>query len=156
MRMVGGRIPLSTDMEENYRIIPEFWKSVLSSNLFSEIWVLSNQSPKGILGVSVYESPQRIFYYIAVATDAPVPPDMFEFEIPAATWVVFENNGFFKENVQSVFKRFYTEWLPFSGYEYAELPDIEVYPVCEETPISGHSEVWIAINKDKEGKKCTI
>lgn len=99
MRMVGGRIPLSTDMEENYRIIPEFWKSVLSSNLFSEICVLSNQSPKGILGVSVYESPQRIFYYIAVATDAPVPPDMFEFEIPAATWVVFENNGFFKENV---------------------------------------------------------
>ena len=150
MRMVGVRIPLSTDMEENYRIIPEFWKSVLSSNLFSEICVLSNQSPKGILGVSVYESPQRIFYYIAVATDAPVPPDMFEFEIPAATWVVFENN------VQCVFKRFYTEWLPFSGYEYAELPDIEVYPVCEETPISGHSEVWIAINKDKEGKKCTI
>ena len=76
MRMVGVRIPLSTDMEENYRIIPEFWKSVLSSNLFSEICVLSNQSPKGILGVSVYESPQRIFYYIAVATDAPVPPDM--------------------------------------------------------------------------------
>lgn len=63
MRMVGVRIPLSTDMEENYRIIPEFWKSVLSSNLFSEICVLSNQSPKGILGVSVYESPQRIFYY---------------------------------------------------------------------------------------------
>lgn len=60
---------------------------------------------------------------------------MFEFEIPAATWVVFENNGFFKENVQSVFKRFYTEWLPFSGYEYAELPDIEVYPVCEEKSI---------------------
>lgn len=90
MRMVGGRIPLSTDMEENYRIIPEFWKSVLSSNLFSEICVLSNQSPKGILGVSVYESPQRIFYYIAVATDAPVPPDMFEFEIPAATWVVLK------------------------------------------------------------------
>ena len=34
--------------------------------------------------------------------------------------------------------------------------DPRVYPVCEETPISGHSEVWIAINKDKEGKKCTI
>lgn len=99
---------------------------------------------------------KEYFIISQLPSDAPVPPDMFEFEIPAATWVVFENNGFFKENVQSVFKRFYTEWLPFSGYEYAELPDIEVYPVCEETPISGHSEVWIAINKDKEGKKCTI
>ena len=43
-----------------------------------------------------------------------------ECEIPAATWVIFENDGRFKEDVQSVFKRFYMEWLPFSGYKYAE------------------------------------
>ena len=157
MRIVGVRIVLSTDMEENHKNIPEFWRSVLSGNLFSEICSLSNQSPQGILGVSVYESPQNFFYYIAAATDAPVPSGMFAFEIPAATWVVFENSGYFKENVQSIFKRFYTEWLPFSGYEYAEIPDIEVYPVCEKIPVSGHSEVWIAIKKDKEGgTPCTI
>ena len=52
---------------------------------------------------------------------------MYEYEIPATTWVIFENDGYFKESVQSVFRRFYTEWLPFSGYEYAGLPDIEVY-----------------------------
>src|SRR5699024_7593734 len=101
-------------------------------------------------GISVYVNPQEIFYYIAVATDKPVPQGMFEYEIPKANWVVFENNGYFKENVQSVFKRFYTEWLPFSGYEYAGLPDIEVYPIYHETPTSGHSEVWIAIKKNKE------
>lgn len=150
MRMVGVRIPLSTDMEENQKNIPQFWQSVLSDNLFSEICSLSNQSPQGILGVSVYENPKSFFYYIAVATDVTVPDGMFAFEIPAATWAVFENNGYFKENVQSIFKRFYTEWLPFSGYEYAGLPDIEVYPICHETPIRGHSEVWIAIKKDKE------
>ena len=72
---------------------------------------------------------------------------MAEFEIPAATWVVFENTGRFKENVQSVFRRFYSEWLPFSGYEYAGLPDIEVYPIVAEAPVCGHSEVWIAIKK---------
>ena len=99
------------------------------------------------MGVSVYENPKSFFYYIAAATDAPVPNGMFAFEIPAAVWAVFENDGYFKEKVQSIFKRFYTEWLPFSGYEYAGLPDIEVYPICEETPVSGHSEVWIAIRK---------
>lgn len=156
MRMVGVRIPLVEDMEENYRIIPDFWASVLSNGMFSEICGLSNQAPHGILGASVYEGPERIFYYIAVATDKPVPSDMFEFEIPSATWAVFENNGGFKEKVQSIFRRFYTEWLPFSGYEYAGLPDIEVYPVCRETPLSGHSEVWIAIKKDKEDETCTI
>lgn len=156
MRMVGVRISLVEDMEENHKIVPEFWTSVLRGSLFSELCALSNQAPHGILGVSVYEGPEKMFYYIAAATDKPVPPDMFEFEIPSATWAVFENNGYFKENVQRVFRRFYTEWLPFSGYDYAGLPDIEVYPVCREAPISGHSEVWIAIKKDQEDKPCTI
>lgn len=42
------------------------------------------------------------------------------------------------------------EWLPFSGYVYAELPDIEVYPISKELNRSGHSEVWIAVKKEKE------
>lgn len=156
MRMAGVRIPLVEDMEENHRIIPKFWTSVLSSGLFSELCGLSNQSPHGILGVSVYENPERIFYYIAAATDKPAPSGMFKLEIPSATWAVFENNGCFKEKVQNTFRRFYMEWLPFSGFEYAGLPDMEVYPVCREMPISGHSEVWIAIKKDKGEETCII
>ncbi len=93
-------------------------------------------------------SPKDIYYYIGVATNASVPADMYEYEIPAATWVIFENDGRFKEDVQSVFRRFYMEWLPFSGYKYAELPDIEVYPICDSQPAHGHSEVWIAIREE--------
>ena len=93
---------------------------------------------------------QKNPYYIASSTNDPVPEGMYEYEIPAATWVIFENDGPFKENVQSVFRRFYTEWLPFSGYEYAGLPDIEVYPIVVGKPIHGYSEVWIAIKKKKE------
>lgn len=52
--------------------------------------------------------------------------------------------------MQSVFRRFLTEFLPFSGYEYAGLPDVEIYPVCKGQPSKGHSEVWIAIKKAKE------
>ena len=147
MRIVGVRTPLVQDMEKNQREIPKFWAAVLSDYRFSELCRLSNQDPQGILGVSVYVCPQEIFYYIAVATDQPVPQGMFEYNIPKANWVVFENDGCFRDNVQSVFKRFYTEWLPFSGYEYAGLPDIEVYPIYRETPNSGHSEVWIALKK---------
>ncbi|WP_309137250.1 effector binding domain-containing protein [Clostridium sp. CM027] len=86
---------------------------------------------------------------MATPTDKPVPDGMFEFEIPAATWVVFECNGHFKESVQTIFKRFLTEWLPVSGYEYAELPDIEVYPVSDKGSKGGHAEVWIAIKKER-------
>jgi AraC family transcriptional regulator len=150
MRIVGIRIPLSQDMEENQRIVPPFWEKTLKSTRFPEICSLSNQYPNGVLGITAYLSPDEIYYYIAAATDKPVPKDMFEYEIPAATWVIFESDGYFKESIQSIFRRFLTEWLPFSGYAYAELPDIEVYPICEDKPLLGHSEVWISVKKEKE------
>lgn len=150
IRFVGIRIPLTADMEENQRIVPGFWKDTLGKKHFSDICLLSDENPEGILGISVYNDPGNIFYYIAAATSKETPAGMYEYEIPATTWVVFENDGYFKENVQEVFKRFFTEWLPFSGYEYAGLPDIEVYPVIKGKPTCGHSEVWIAIRKEKE------
>ncbi len=150
LRIVGIRIPLTSDMEENLRIVPEFWKALLQGKQFLEICSLSNGEPRGILGISVYKNPREIYYYIGVAVNSPAPAGMYGFEIPAATWVIFDNNGRFKEDVQSVFKRFYMEWLPFSGYQYAELPDIEVYPICSGQPVNGHSEVWIAVVKEDD------
>lgn len=150
IRFVGIRIPLTEDMEENQRTVPDFWKETLGKKQFSDICLLSDENPKGILGISVYHDPENIFYYIAAATGKEAPAEMYEYEIPAATWAVFENDGHFKENVQDVFKRFYTEWLPFSGYEYAGLPDIEVYPIIHGKPVCGHSEVWIAIKKEEK------
>ena len=132
------------------RIVPMFWEQALDNNQISKLSKLSNGKPTGIMGVSVYTNPQDIYYYIAVASDVPIFDDITEFVIPEAMWVVFENDGLFKEDVQSVFHRFLTEFLPFSGYEYAGLPDIEIYPISEGRPTKGHSEVWIAIKKTKE------
>ncbi len=196
IRIVGTRILLTSDMEENRRIVPRFWKTFLQGEQFEEICRLfykepspkhdrcacraseqvSNQisdqssrrkpeltlseklnrnpgqAPGEILGISVYENPREIYYYIGVATDAPAPSGMYEYEIPASTWVIFENEGSFKEDVQSVFRRFFMELLPFSGYKYGELPDIEVYPIDDRGREQGHSEVWIAISRENRGK----
>ncbi|MCB2307298.1 AraC family transcriptional regulator [Clostridium estertheticum] len=151
IRIVGARTALQEDMDQNQKIVPVFWNSMLESTLFSKICGLIDKESYGIFGVTAYTNPQNIYYYIAAPTDKPVPDGMFEFEIPAATWVVFECNGHFKESVQTIFKRFLTEWLPVSGYEYAQLPDIEVYPVSNKSSKGGHAEVWIAIKK--EGKE---
>ncbi|MEA4961623.1 hypothetical protein SDC9_76510 [bioreactor metagenome] len=149
MRIVGIRIPLTEDMEENQKLVPPFWNRALQDNRFTEVCELSNKNPDAVLGVTVYQNPDEIYYYIAAATDQPVPAGMSEYEIPAATWVIFESDGHFKESIQNIFRRFLTEWLPFSGYAYAELPDVEVYPISKEKPQEGHSEVWIAIKKEK-------
>ncbi|RAZ02577.1 AraC family transcriptional regulator, partial [Klebsiella oxytoca] len=47
--------------------------------------------------------------------------------------------------IQELERRVVTEWLPTSGYEYAEGPDVEVYldPECT------RFEVWIPVAKAK-------
>ncbi|MFL0251007.1 effector binding domain-containing protein [Clostridium neuense] len=152
MRIVGVRTSLEEDMEENQKIVPVFWNKTLNSKVFKDICGLINKEPYGILGITAYKGPKDIYYYIAAPTNKPVPKGMVEFEIPAATWVIFESNGHFKESVQSIFKRFLTEWLPTSDYEYAQLPDVEVYPTDAAGASSGHAEVWIAINKERSEK----
>lgn len=152
MRIVGVRISLTEDMNDNQKIVPQFWEQIWHSEQLPIISDLSNQTPDGLLGITSYENPSEIYYYIAAATSKPIPQKMFEYQIPAATWVVFESNGPFKESVQSVFRRFLTEWLPFSGYAYAELPDIEVYPF-NECSRNGYTEVWIAIKREKKNEE---
>ncbi len=149
IRIVGVRVELQEDQECNFNIVPKFWNRTLNSNLYFEISKLSNQTPYGILGVTVYRNPDEIYYYIAASTDKKIPDNMVEYEIPSATWAVFECNGPFKDSVQETFKRFLTEWLPFSGYEYAQLPDIEVYPINKQNVKTGHTEVWIAVRRKR-------
>lgn len=47
--------------------------------------------------------------------------------------------------IQEIQKRAITEWLPTSGYEYADAPDIEVY--LNQDPNNSKFEVWILIRK---------
>lgn len=149
IKIAGVKVELTEDISQNFEIVPQFWDNVLKSNSLKKIKELSNKEPYGILGVSVYKGPDEIYYYIASSTDKSVPEDLEEYEIPATTWVIFENDGHFPDSIQTVFKKFLTEWLPFSGYEYAELPDIEVYSTTDEKLKRGHAEVWIAVRKSK-------
>jgi AraC family transcriptional regulator len=63
--------------------------------------------------------------------------------------VIFECDGHFQDSIQTIYKRFFTEWLQFSGYEYAGLSDIEIYPIRNKKLKGGRSEVWIAVKKTK-------
>ncbi len=138
MRIVGIRLTLTDNWDHNKVIVPPFWQHALDEGWLPSIHRLSNQPPQGILGLSVYLNPQEIYYYIGAATDSPVPQGMHELLIPAAAWAVFEDSGPYRQSVQNIFKRFVTEWLPSSGYTYAGLPDIEVYPFgdnSQNTPV---------------------
>lgn len=150
MRIVGVRIPLTYDMDENYKLIPSFWEQTKQSEMFYRIVNLNNTPQKRVFGISIYNASDEVYYYIATETDKPVPEGMYEYEIPASLWAVFESNGPFKESIQTIYKRFFTEWLSFSGYTYAEIADVEVYPVYNEAKVSGYAEIWMSLKKEKE------
>ncbi|GAB6085189.1 GyrI-like domain-containing protein [Alkaliphilus crotonatoxidans] len=51
--------------------------------------------------------------------------------------------------MQSLQKRIITEWLPTSGYEYADAPDIEVYTDGDQQSPTYQSEIWLPVVKKK-------
>jgi len=152
LKIIGLKTSLCNDIDQNQKIVPLFWEKILKEPSFDKICNFSDENPKKIYGVTDYKNPENINYYIGVLSNKNYSEKFEELEIPATTWVVFEENGDFKESVQNIFKRFITEWLPFSGYEYGNFPDVEVYPIDYQNSKKGNIEVWISIKKRSENK----
>ena len=146
-RVVGAKEHMELALEESFVRVPQFWGETIQSGMFSDICKLSNQEPFGVLGISTCMNGKDFDYYIACATDKPTPHNMHEYRVPAATWAIFECTGPMPTAIQELQKRIITEWLPTSGYEYADAPDIEVYPAGDTTSPGYKCEVWLPIVK---------
>ena len=147
IRVVGIKTPLVEDCDENMKVIPRFWKQTLDTKQFCQVCKLAELEPYGVLGISVYFDPQHIFYYIAAATNQPVPDGLEEFQIPAATWCVVSGDPYRPTSFMEMLRGLYTEFLPASGLDYAELPDIEVYPLDGTGMGMPINEAWFAVKR---------
>nr|WP_287567477.1 effector binding domain-containing protein [Paeniclostridium sp.] len=147
MRIVGAKALLEKNVEENFNTVPMLWQEVAQSGKIMEIASLMGPDSKGVLGVSAcMDYLDKWEYYIAVETDKETPKGLEEYTIPACTWAVFPGEGQMPTAIQDIEKRAITEWLPTSGYEYADAPDIELY--LNQDPMNSKFEVWIPIRKN--------
>ncbi len=146
-RIVGAKKHFDLNVEENFKEIPQFWGEVFQNGMFMKIIKLSNQEPLGVLGVSTCMNGKDFDYYIASATNKPIPENMYEYQVPETNWAIFECIGPMPNAIQELQKRIITEWLPTSGYEYADAPDIEVYPEGDTSSPNYKCEVWLPITK---------
>lgn len=95
----------------------------------------------GLMGVSTCNEQDDWEYYIAVATSKE-NESFEELVIPPSTWAVFyQEDSLIK--VQELETRIVTEWLPTSGYEYANAPEIEMY--FNSNPDNARYEIWLPI-----------
>lgn len=142
-RIVGVSAPLTKDIEENFQQVPQLWARAAADGTIPRLAALMDGEPRGMLGVC--DGLDSSKYYIAVASSAPAGEGLEEYTVPAFTWAVFPGKGDTAAAIQELERRVVTEWLPTSGYEYAEGPDVEVYldPECT------RFEVWIPVAKAK-------
>ncbi|MHB8128145.1 MAG: AraC family transcriptional regulator [Mobilitalea sp.] len=146
-RIVGVKEHMELDVEKNMSRVPKLWAETFQNGMFAKICSIANQEPKGVLGVSTCMNGQELDYYIACASNMPAQETMVEYNVPATTWAIFECIGPMPTAIQDLQKRIITEWLPTSGYEYADAPDIEVYPEGDTSSLNYQCEVWLPVVK---------
>ena len=146
-RIVGKSFPLSREIERNFAEVPQMWQGAVEDGTIEKIVSLMNGEPRGVLGVSVCTDGEEWRYYIAVSSAAEIDDALEEYVVPGCTWAVFPGSGTGK-SIQELEGRIVTEWLPTSGYEFTNGPDIEVY--FEPNPENTTYEVWIPVRKRQE------
>lgn len=142
-RIVGISAPLHRDLAQNFTAVPQMWQEAAVHGTIQELAGMMDAPPMGLLGVSLCNDDEPWKYFIAVSSTK--EPGAFEaYTVPASTWAIFPGSGT-NQSIQELEQRVVTEWLPASGYEYADAPDIEVY--LNPDPQNAQYEVWIPVRK---------
>lgn len=147
-RVVGISAPISPNIEDSFREVPALWNRVDEENLPARLAPLMDPDFPGLLGICDGDGEQPR-YIIAVASAVPLGEEaaqgLEEHMVPAGTWAVFPGEGPMPDAIQQLEQRVVAEWLPTSGYEYANAPDVEVY--LHPDPKNARFEVWIPVTK---------
>ena len=146
-RIVGLSAPMKNNTEENFSVVPQLWGKAAQEGFIPKLASMMNTSIMGILGVSACFDNEQWKYFISVATSLPAEAPLEEYTVPAYTWAIFSGEGACPQAIQELERRIVTEWLPTSGYEYDNGPDIEVY--LEPDPSKARFEVWIPVVRAK-------
>lgn len=142
-RIIGVSAPLHQELEKNFAVVPDMWQKAVANGTIQKLAAMMDTPPMGLLGVSACNDEEQWKYFIAVSSTG--EDDEFEeYIVPASTWAIFPGSGT-NQSVQELEQRIISEWLPASGYEYANAPDIEVY--INPDPQNAQYEVWIPVMK---------
>lgn len=144
-RVLGVSAPLDKEIENNFMVVPQMWQEASVNGTIQKLAGLMDTPPMGLLGVSACGDDEQWKYFIAVSSTKS-KGEFEEYTVPASAWAIFSGTGT-HQSIQELERRVITEWLPASGYEYADAPDIEVY--LNPDPQNAQYEVWIPVTKKK-------
>ena len=144
-RIIGVSAPLDKEIENNFMVVPKMWQDAAADGTIQKLAEMMDTPPMGLLGVSACNDEEQWKYLIAVSSTK-AGGGFEEYTVPASTWAIFSGKGT-NRSLQELERQIITEWLPSSGYEYGDAPDIEVY--INPDPQNAQYEVWIPVTKKK-------
>jgi AraC family transcriptional regulator len=135
-------------------LVPGFWDECHQNGSYERLYQAAGAKPDAdgkccINAICGYCEPgENSFPYMICALRKP-DSDVTGFKIgqvPKNTWAVFrsektENIGL---EIPKLFQRAYSEWLPSSGYDKVNGPDMEIYYAADG---KCWEEVWIPVKK---------
>jgi AraC family transcriptional regulator len=137
---------------QDNELFGRFWAQCREQGLF-ELFDRLNRHRAGpqtngvVLGISRVEddpSKREFYYMIAVeASSSDAEHDLETCRVPASQWAVFECRGKVPDSIVAAEMYAFVEWLPVSGFEHANAPEMEVYPPGSDT----YCEFWLPIRK---------
>lgn len=152
-RLAGVSREISMVGGENFTTIPKMWEEFCEDGTCNTIFSMNHREQEEMYGVCYgfdYKD-EKFRYMIAAKPECDIPQECEVLEVPSFTWVKFECQGV--SNIQDVFKRMNQEWFPTSGYEHADGPEIEWYPIGDMSKEDYKCEVWVPIQKKVECEK---
>ncbi|MBP1903566.1 AraC family transcriptional regulator [Paenibacillus turicensis] len=150
----------STVTDQDNNSVSGFWKSCHATGAYEKLFDAANFRKRGEdytgmcsihAALNYRNTGKETFPYMlfAFASSHSQTQGYTSVTIPAQKWAIFTSELHGEDQMgimtSSLWRRVYSEWLPSSGYEKLEGPDIEIYGRGENKQY--YSEVWIPVVK---------
>ncbi|TLS48529.1 AraC family transcriptional regulator [Paenibacillus antri] len=150
---VSKRVPIQFEGENN--AIIELARSITEQQR-NRMHRLADLYPHQVLNVSYdfddgfLEEKGHLTHMIGFATTKENPfDDLEQISIEESLWAIFPNQGPFPATLQETTAKIYTEWLPSSDYEAADLPGFS-FTKYNGTSENVYSEIWMPVKERRQ------
>ncbi|MEU1020034.1 AraC family transcriptional regulator [Streptomyces sp. NPDC005900] len=148
--VVGKKVRVPLVHEGMNPAIADFIRGI-DKETTRRIAALSDQAPRGVVGVSDDLDPSRaegteLDYYHGVMNGSAAPDDLDSLTVPAGTWAVFESSGAFPESLQFLWRDVFTQWFPSNPYRGRPGPEILRTRLSRDAA-EADAELWIPVER---------
>ena len=137
---------ISTDQEKAFAQVPMFFKRCDDDGTTDTINHLLGRFDDNYTISALYDYSETKFKYMLcnyLPKGLSIPARFTTLSVPATTWTIFDVPGC---EMQSFWKRIWTEWFPTSEFEAMEGIQFEMYYGLANHK-NGFGEIWIPVKK---------